>query len=316
MEVVESELDVWSLSEVDLDDACLKIRSDRILMMWTWIEASHTYVLNLLAPRGHAFWDMGAFKAFAGGHHRYGQRLVERGTLRTEVRDLLVEVGRKPKSHFAWYLLGGVTRFFGDAFLPEEATDADLLFASRLESFAVPAECRESVSFYFRRQAIIFGERSTIAVPEDRQLVVSDQSRSAFSDWTSLLAIPVPALSREQRKAALLALETTEKATGPILLDRDLHVCFGRPGDISLALPFRVQDAGLMHDFLGLAKFRIDIALRISALPVLEGLRDELLTPGWEDVALADLRGAALEQFCARLQMFPEMLTNPFQLAT
>lgn len=315
MNLHEFEMNVQELFEVDPRSEFASIRTDGINLIWTPLEGLRVFALNILAPRGEAFWNFSAFRSFVRGHHSFGSRFAERSTNRQKLEQLIAEVSMPRRSALAWMLLAGLVKPFGDAFMPSQLDGIVRSMAGRLESFLVPAGCVQAVSYYFHSQIKRFGSSCTFEVPDGIELVVSDESRRRAGSWVDLLAMPIPALTISQRHAVISDVRMKAKDVGSFRLGENLDEVFGKPGDITVGLPFKISGEEISDQIIEISRFRLEVAMSISCLPSLESIRDELFMPGWEDVQFADLRAQMLDRLARRMLVFPEISFNPFALA-
>ena len=111
------------------------------------------WCLNIFPPKDHVFWHFGKYRHFSIGEHHFGQSLAN-DEVKRNVDTLLFE-------YFDDYALGnlylsGLTRFFGDAFLPVEHGHI---------SVVVPPKLRGDCENFFVQMHAHFGAQSTLAIP-------------------------------------------------------------------------------------------------------------------------------------------------------
>jgi hypothetical protein len=319
MSILESEVDPLQLSLANPSEGYASIRGELPQLLWINAPLVDAAILVLAAPQGTAFWDCGAFGRFWLGEKdsTFDILRVSEPGARNRSKRLLRDFGAAGPSVYARVILGGLTRPFGNLYLPPDGLLEMYQSASRIESFLVPNGRRESVSSYFRRQ-IQGGVVAPFVSLEDREaLVVGRIGNDHAQDLRWLLSAVIPSLGVAEISSMLCCLDRIEPRFREVTLGIDLPFCVGRPGDISVALPVpvstHIKRLGLLPAIARICEFRLAMCAQLYSLPALERVLKELETVGWEDLDLVDIRNAWSRRFGERLSLVPEVSINPFK---
>ncbi len=302
--VDEFEMTRWEWTDVHSLASLWSLRSEHARMIWTPVEELDACVLTLLAPAGRMFWDFSEnFQACLAGQARYTQALSARPDATTHLDALCRELGADRASFLSHVVFGGLTRPFGERYFAADLGAEVFLLAQRHASIAVPQMCQQAVSRYFRRQSEVFAEDSFRACDEAATAAGGDESDAA----RAALGIAVEALSAGARMEAIDWLNramTQTDATHAIGL---VHACRGA----NLAL-YRAPGASDLGAIEALLRLRARAVIEHGTLAAVETMKAALATPGWNQLAVADLREALLGMLDARLCAYPVIQTDPF----
>ncbi len=267
------------------------------------------FVLNVLSPIEHVFWNTAEYRAFRDGAHACMQPLVRKESTPGIVDNLIRDTGAGLKSELASELLGGLTGFFGDRYHPKHREQPSFLSAGRHTSIGVPASCRLLVSRYFHELGRVFGESSSRPCSEETSLYYGSDSDSTLA---GLLCDNILLMSEEQRHALLARIRS---GVDVLAIENPEHFAFtGNAIGISTA-GIEVNSAAL-DDFSEIVRFRVDTAIRhYSLLGVEKLLKYDLANKNWGLLCLADLRDELRGRLNAVLARYPVIETNPFEQA-
>ena len=300
----ETNRDTWDWSDTNSLESLRSLSGDSACLIWTSIEELDAFVLNVVAPKGHVFWDVSdGYAAFIRGAARFSQALSLSLETRDRLRDVLEEAGIERRSFCSHVVFGGLTRPYGDYFLPVHLGGDYFLLAQRHMSIGVPASCRPAVARYFHRQMASFGDRALRECAEHSSLYGNGIASGSLA--RSALVLPLDALSSDERFEALDAMENGHWQAGR---DFDLsHACRGI--EIALLKPPAPDE---VNSISALSRRRVELALDQGSLLVLERMKARLETPGWNSLSLADLREELRAALDTRLAGYPIIQTDPF----
>ena len=302
--MISREISLDQLRAVDWGGVFDELRTSEINLYWTPIRELSCLVLNTLAPRGHVLWDFGPFRAFQLAHARARDAILAAPSTKNVARRVAGSGPARPE--FSEFLIGGLTRYFGDEFLGVCTLRQHHLTARRQESYLVSELRRESVQAYFASQSE--WANCVREVGDDCLLVVTDESRKRAKDWYPMLGKPglqmSPSEIREANRHLGRALDDG--------LPRDLDITFGYPGDISISLPIPVRDEVLLRCFTELATTRVRTAVEVSALSVIERLSLDLDSVGWRTSSISEHRNHIRELLAKRLVPIDVINSDPF----
>lgn len=303
----ELELSRWELEGLAPGDGFAAVRTDAPQMVWTPIEELGALMLNLFAPRGHVFWNLRDYRAFQSGNISYVENLARHDDTRSRLDDLITESGADRNSEFAYLLLGGLTRRYGDRYFPDD-TSALAQSAGRHLSILVPAAQRPAVARYFQRQHEVFGASAFRQCRNGISVGLSDdRSTLAFQ----LLQQPADALRSRDRQALMATIASVRAGQASLWTREDERLPYGYQAGALIMLLDPPDDA--ISDITTIERFRAEVAVREFALPVLERLKHELDEPGWNRFELADLREELRGLFDVQLAKYPVIQTSPFR---
>lgn len=303
----ELELSRWELEGLATGDGFAAVRTDVPQMVWTPIEELGALMLNLFAPRGHVLWNLRDYRAFQSGNVAYLENLARHEDTRSLLDDLITESGAERNSDFAYLLLGGLTRRYGDRYFPDD-TSALSQSAGRHLSILVPAAQRAAVARYFQRQLAVFGASAFRPFQDGASVGLSDDRTTlAFQ----LLQQPADALRPRDRQAVVATIASVRAGQASLWTEEDEQLPYGYQAGALIVLLDPPADA--LGDITTIERFRAEVAVREFALPVLERLKHELDEPGWNRFELADLREELRGLFDAQLVKYPVIQTNPFR---
>jgi hypothetical protein len=307
VQVSDLELSRWELEGIACNDAFRSFRQASTLMVWTPLEELGAVMLNLFAPRGCVFWFVREYEAFRVGNVAYVDRIVGDERMRHILDGVLVETGVRRNSEFAYLLLGGLTRRYGDRYFPGESP-AIGQSAGRHLSIVVPEARRAFVGRYFAQQHAVFGARAVMPCADGRAVGLSDdRDKTIFG----LLQQPVDAMSERERKATVASIESL-RASGDLLRLRDENLAYGFQAGAMMMLLKPDTRSEAVSELTTIMRFRADVGLRDFALPVLERMKGELDELGWNPLELADLREELRGRFDSVLSKYPVIQTDPF----
>ncbi len=301
----ELELSRWELESIVPGGAFAVIRRQAPLMLWTPIEELGAFMLNLFSPQDHLFWNLRDYRAFQAGNVAYVDSLVRDENTRCVLDGVVTESGAERRSDFAYILLGGLARRYGDRYFPAD-TSALSQSAGRHLSIIVPAAQRAAVARYFQRQHEVFGESAFRRCPDGIGVgLPDDRGTIAFQ----VLQHPADGLRPHDRQALVAKIASLRAGELPLWQDGDERWPYGyQAGALLMVLDVATDAVG---DVATILRFRAEVAIREFSLPVLERLKQELDEPGWNQCALADLREDMRGMFDARLSAYPIVQTNP-----
>lgn len=302
----EQELSRWELESIVPGDAFAAIRTEAPLMLWTPIEELGALMLNLFSPRDHLLWNLRDYRAFQAGNVAYVDGLVRDENSRRLLDDVITESGAERQSDFAYLLLGGLARRYGDRYFPVD-TSALSQSAGRHLSIIVPAAQRAAVGRYFQRQYEVFGESAFHRCPDGIGVGLSDDR---YTVAFRVLQVPADGLRMRDRQGLVAAIESIRAGELPLWQHGDEHWPYGYQAGVLLMLLSPATDA--VDDIASILRFRAEVAVREFSLPVLERVKQELEDSGWNHFALADLREELRGMFDAQLSKYPVIQTNPF----
>jgi len=304
--VQELELSRRELESIAPSDTFAAVRTDAPLMVWTPLEELDALMLNLFSPRGHVFWNLRDYRAFQVGNVAYVENLARHEGTRSRLDDAITESGAGRHSDFAYLLLGGLTRHYGDRYFPDD-TSAPAQSAGRHLSILVPAVRRAAVARYFQRQHAVFGASAFRGCRDGIGVGLSDDRPTlAFR----LLQQPADGLRPRDRQTLASNVAAVRGDENSLWQNDDERLPYGYQAGALLMLLDPPADA--IGDITTIQRFRGEVAVREFSLPVLERLKHELDEPGWNRVELADLREDLRGLFDAQLMPYPIIQTNPF----
>lgn len=281
-------------------------------MTWTPLEELQATMVNVFAPRAHVFWFVRQYKEFQKGNDAYVDHLLRNPDTRDNLDGVIVESGGRQRSVFAYLLLGGLARRYGDRYYPDDASVLSLI-GGRHISIIVPHSSRAYVSRYFSRQHDVFGALAVRACAEDRGMAFS--SLPPRPPIFGLLQQPVDGMNRLERKAIVAQINALDGNYDSLRLDSDDNLPYSANAGAMLALLDGSPSDDDLADFTAILRFRAEVSVRHFALPVIERLKSELGEPGWSALGLADLREELRGMFDRMLSPFPIIQTNPFEAA-
>lgn len=280
------------------------MRSESGRMIWTPVEEFDALVLTLLAPRGTVFWNQSEYhRAFEAGRSRFSIALSMREDAMQCLDALCADLGAPRKSFLAYVPFGAFTRPFGDRHAPGILDCDYFLLARRHVSIAVPSACRGAVSRYFHRLATVFVESAFMACSEEIAVEGSHEPEAI----RMAIGLGADAMSPSQRKEAIAWLSHAIDDAPPMATLGYLFGTFG--AELALRLDPLAGDAGAVEQVL---RLRTRLLVERASLPALGRAKASLETPGWEALALADLREELRGQLDARLCPYPIVQTDPF----
>lgn len=313
----EFELSRWELEGLDPASAFAAFRSDALTLAWTPLEDLGLQVLNIFSPRDHIFWSFRDYATFANAAFRFAQRFVHHDESKRRLDDAIKESGAARSSAFSEFLLGGITRYFGDRYMSRSSASEAGKLTGRFASIAVPNNCIEAVSRYFRLQVEIFGGDAFRRCPEADQINLSEERGTLrFRLFESTADL----LSSQEKEELLAAIadksgRSASQIPGP---KSAVAYCAWTGASLRLAAHDRVKAS--LPAIETILRFRVDFALANAALPALEkmigNMDDDPLSPqpsAWSLVELADLREAFRGRLLRRLADCPIVFTNPFE---
>ncbi len=302
----ELELSRWELENIAPTDGFAAVRTDLPLMVWTPVEELDALMLNVFSPRGHVFWNLRDYRAFQAGNVAYVENLARHEETRSPLDDVITESGAERHSDFAYLLLGGLTRRYGDRYFPDD-TAALAQSAGRHLSILVPAVRRAAVARYFQRQHAVFGTSAFRSCPDGIGVgLPDDRTTLAFQ----LLQQPADGLRPRDRQAVVANIASVRAGQASLWTEEDEQLPYGYQAGALIMLLDPPADA--IGDITTIARFRAAVAVREFSFPVLERLKHELDEPGWNRFELADLREELRGLFDAQLMKYPVIQTNPF----
>jgi len=301
----ERELSRWELESIVPGDAFAAIRTQDPLMLWTPIEDLGALMLNLFSPQDHLLWNLRDYRAFQSGNVAYVDSLVYGENTRRVLDDVVTESGAERRSDFAYLLLGGLARRYGDRYFPPD-TAVLSQSAGRHLSMAIPEAQRSAVTRYFLRQLEIFGDSAFRRCPEGVGVGMSDDRDTVASQ---ALQQPADGLRARDRQALIAKIDAVRTGELPLWQQEDEHWPYGYQAGALLMLLDPATDA--VADLASILRFRGEVAVREFSLPVLERLKQELNESGWDPVFLAELREELRGMFDAQLLKYPVIQTNP-----
>lgn len=317
--VAEMERPDYLLREIELDTSRLKLldsikalrdfRSGEVTLIWTPLPGMDVCILNLLSPRQQVFWSFGEYAAFGRGRFRVGQALLGKPETLARITALLSKSG-DAKSFYSHVLLGGLTRYFGDKFIPRELGAGYFLLAQRHDSIVVPNVCRPSVTLYFQRMAKTVATDAAYPCEEQYSLAGDRPDVSICAD---LLSVPVEVMGAERCRNVQYELRTIGASYRDWQPGREFELRYGCRGGIHVGLIRRPTRPTLLESFAEIVRFRVNVAATLCALPVVERVKIELDMPGWHSRDLADLRNELRSLLDSELSTYPGYETDPFE---
>jgi len=278
------------------------MRGTQAHMLWTPLPQVGMWMLNLLSPAAAVFWDAGnGYAAFVAGQGRHAQAWSMREGAARKALAVMREIGVDARSFTAQVVFGGMTRSFGERFMPEELDPDFLLLAQRHASIAVPDGSRSAVSRYFHRQASAFGARAFRTVDESHDAA----GAMVDAEGEAMFSLGIDALSRAQRDEVLARF-----ASGSWRAGKEFGLMHGCRG-VNVTLYARICESD-REASANLLRFRARAVMEHGSLPAMEATRAGLESPGWNSPALADLQEELRADFDACLGLHPALQTDPF----
>lgn len=313
MSLREVAIDRWTLSECPWDSAFAAIRSECVTLAWTELEAVNGSVLNVLAPIDHIFWNLDAYQTFQHGHQIASAGVASQPSTLSALIESVREVGERERSIYSFVLLGGISRCFGDRFLPESLPSDYRTLAKRHHSFFVPSTCCGAVSRHFHELAVAFGESSARAARGSQEFVVTDSGRRRYPDEYCAFGKAPPLLSWHELESSVSFLKRLVDEGDDQQVLRRLVESTVVSGDVSVAVPAEiVGDDSFLSLMSELLALRANFAVEMLPSTVVERLLRELDGLGWRHRLLIDLRDQLRGRLLGHLAKHPSLLDDPF----
>lgn len=302
--VDEIEMLRWEWTGIDSLASLWSLRGSRPQLIWTPVEELDAFVLNILAPAGHVFWDFSeSFQASLAGQARYTMSLNDRPDVTAHLDALCRELETPRASFLSHVVFGGLTRRFGERYFFAGTDDDIFRVAQRHASIGVPSVCVESVSRYFRRQAQVFADRAFRTYDEAAIASGGEESDAA----RTAISLGAEALPGAARTAAIDWLTQAIGQPGALDAIGLMHACRGA----NLGL-FRTPGADHLDSIGTLLRMRVHAVVEHGTLAALDTMKSALTTPGWDRVEVAELRETLRGLIDTRLHAYPVAQTDPF----
>ena len=295
--------DEWDLSALT-NDSIQNLRDERcVVCLLTEIDCSRekAVLMNVFAPRGCVFWNFADdYPAFFGAHGDFGNYLLSRPAWKNRLSIINELCNPDEGSLFSFFLLGGLTRNFGEVFEGNGIEDLFHMHNFHL-SIAAPANAVDAVKQYFELQLEYFGDTAFT-----RELGGGEQLMNV-EEYDKLFASRLIKDNAMQLDACAGAM-MNYKASRFVIISKDLlPPNFYPPHEsegVSLGIMSNVFTARAMWAVDNLPLARIIAAKnRINGKP-------------WSLLNYAKLRNELRRIFDVKLANFPIIQTNPYENIT